>query len=75
MEGSRIAKSKEARSDASEVLRRGGLPAKAADAWVKASLRLTGSLTRDASAATKFWRTGNDLLAKLPRKSQRTPEL
>jgi thioesterase DpgC len=74
MEGSRIARSKEARPDASEVLRRGGLPAKVAGAWVKASLRLTGSLKRDASAATKFWRTGNDLLAKLPPKSRRTPE-
>jgi thioesterase DpgC len=74
MEGSRIAQAKEARTDNGEVLRRGGLPAKPAGAWVKALPRVTGSLKRDMAAATKFWRTGGDLLAKLPTKASRTPE-
>ena len=33
------------------------------------SPRVTGSFKRDAAAATKFWRTGADLLAKLPKKA------
>jgi thioesterase DpgC len=74
MEGSRTATTKEVRPDSGEILRRGGLPAKSAGAWAKASPRVTGSLKRDAAAATKFWRTGSDLLAKLPKKPQRTRE-
>jgi thioesterase DpgC len=72
MEGSRIARQKG--PDTGEVLRRGGLPAKTAGAWGKAPPRVTGSLKRDMATATRFWRTGNDLLAKLPKKSQRTRE-
>ena len=74
MEGSRIARTRETRPDTGEILRRGGLPAKSAGTWVKASPRVTGSLKRDAAAATKFWRTGDGLLAKLPKKRQRTLE-
>jgi len=74
MEGSRIARTREVRPDTGEILRRGGLPAKSAGAWAKASPRVTGSLKRDATAATKFWRAGDGLLAKLPKKRQRTPE-
>ena len=74
MEGSRIARTREMRPDTGEILRRGGLPAKSAGTWVKALPRVTGSLKRDAAAATKFWRTGDSLLAKLPKKRQRTLE-
>lgn len=74
MEGSRIATTKEARPNTGEILRRGGLPAKSAGTWAKALPRVTGSLKRDAVSATKFWRAGNGLLAKLPKKRQRTPE-
>jgi len=73
MEGSQITRTKKARHDSGEILRRGGLPAKSA-AWAKALPRVTGSLKRDAAAATKFWRTGNDLIAKLPKRTQRTRE-
>ena len=69
MEGSRIARTRETRPDTGEILRRGGLPAKSAGTWVKALPRVTGSLKRDAAAATKFWRTGDSLLAKLPKKA------
>ena len=74
MEGSRIARTREVRPDTGEILRRGGLPAKSAGAWTKVLPRVTGSLKRDATAATKFWRAGDSLLAKLPKKRQRTPE-
>lgn len=74
MEGSRIERTRETRPDTGEILRRGGLPAKSAGAWAKASPRVRGSLKRDAAAATEFWCTGSDLLAKLPKKPQRTPE-
>jgi len=74
MEGSRIARTREVRPDTGEILRRGGLPAKSAGAWAKVLPRVTGSLKRDATAATKFWRAGDGLLAKLPKKRQRTPE-
>jgi len=74
MEGSRIARTRETRPDTGEILRCGGLPAKSAGTWVKALPRVTGSLKRDAAAATKFWRTGDGLLAKLPKKRQRTLE-
>ena len=74
MEGSRIAKTRQARPDIGEILRRGGLHAKSASAWIKALPRVTGSLKRDAAAATKFWRAGDSLLAKLPKKRQRTSE-
>jgi thioesterase DpgC len=67
MEGSRIASTREMRPDTGEILRRGGLPAESAGAWVKALPRVTGSLKRDAAAATKFWRAGDGLLAKLPK--------
>jgi len=74
MEGSRIAGTRETRPDTGEILRRGGLPAKSAGTWVKALPRVKGSLKRDAAAATKFWRLGDGLLAKLPKKRQRTLE-
>jgi len=74
MEGSRIARTKEARPDTDEILRRGGLPAKSAGAWIKALPRVAGSLKRDAAAAAKFWRAGDVLLANLPKKARRTQE-
>ena len=72
MEGSRIARTGEARPDTGEILRRGGLPTKSAGAWAKASPRVTGELKRDTASATKFWSAGSDLLAKLPKKPHRT---
>lgn len=57
-----------------ETLRRGGVPAKAAAAWSKAQPRLSGNFKRDVAAATTFWRAGNGLLAKLPKKPERTAE-
>jgi (3,5-dihydroxyphenyl)acetyl-CoA 1,2-dioxygenase len=74
MEGSRTARAKQAIPANNEILHRGGLHAKSASAWINALPRVTGSLKRDATAATKFWRAGDNLLTKLPKKRQRTPE-
>ncbi len=75
MEGSGAARARKfVQQNASEYLRRGGLPAKPAAAWTKAEPRITGNFKRDAAAATKFWRGGADLLAKLPAKVKRSPE-
>ena len=75
MEGSGIARAKAfVQQNTAEYLRRGGLPAKAAAAWIKAQPRVTGNFKRDSAAATKFWRAGHDLLAKLPKKPKRTAE-
>ena len=73
MEGSRSGKPID-RADPVALLQRRGLPPKAAAAWHKRGFRLTGNFKRDAAAATKFWRAGSDLLAKLPRKPGRTAE-
>jgi thioesterase DpgC len=72
MEGS--VKSKSGSDNRLEVLRRAGLPANAGTAWVKAQQRISGDFKRDVAASGKFWRLGNDLLAKLPKKSARTAE-
>jgi len=62
------------RADPGNNFERAGLPAKAAASWRKAELKITGNYKRDAAAGTKFWGFGADLLAKLPKKLQRTPE-
>jgi enoyl-CoA hydratase/carnithine racemase len=62
------------RADPGDNFERAGLPAKAAAGWRKAQLKVTGNYKRDAAAGTKFWRAGADLLAKLPKKLQRTPQ-
>jgi thioesterase DpgC len=70
MEGSRIAKA----GDTTAYLSRAGLPAKAAAAWRKMPSAPTGKFKRDSALATKYWKAGADLLAKLPKKPQRSPE-
>ena len=55
-------------------LRRGGLSEKAATGWLKSQPRFGGKFNRDAAAGAKFWRTGSELLAKLPKKNARAIE-
>jgi (3,5-dihydroxyphenyl)acetyl-CoA 1,2-dioxygenase len=75
MEGSGIARTGGLiRRDTSEIFRRAGLPANATAAWTKAFPRVNGAFKRDSAAGTKFWRSGADLLGKLPKKPVRTPE-
>ncbi|HZL41521.1 MAG TPA: enoyl-CoA hydratase/isomerase family protein [Pseudolabrys sp.] len=75
MEGSGVARAKKfVRENTAEILRRGGLSTKAVAAWTKAPLRVTGNFKRDVSEGAKFWHGGSDLLAKLPKKSQRSVE-
>ncbi len=75
MEGSSLAKARAyIRQTQVVCLQDAGLPAKAATTWAKlAPLRLSGNLKRDAAAGAKIWKSGTDLLAKLPKKFQRSP--
>jgi thioesterase DpgC len=75
MEGSAADKSKTiAQADAGALFARAGLPAKPGAAWMKTPLRFGRDFKRDAVAAAKYWRTGADFLAKLPKKPKRTRE-
>lgn len=74
MEGS-ISTSKQKRAaegGSKAVFGDAGLSPKAAAAWAK-GVRFKGSYKRDTAAAAKFWRDGAALLAKLPKKPQRSP--
>ena len=75
MEGASLAKAKAyIRQTQMDCLHEAGLPAKAGAAWTRLGpLRFSGNLKRDAAAGAKVWRGGVDLLAKLPKKSQRSP--
>lgn len=75
MEGSGPAKAEKfVRDLTKERLQQAGLQTRACDAWLKAKPRITANYTRDTAAASKYWRLGTELLAKLPKKSQRTME-
>jgi thioesterase DpgC len=75
MEGSGVAKAKNfVRDLTKERLQQAGLSPKSCDAWLKAKPRITANYARDVAAASKYWRLGTDMLAKLPQKSRRTPE-
>lgn len=75
MEGSGIAPAKHfAEVNTRDLLDRAGVPLKDANAWSKTQLRLTGNFKRDCAAATKYWRKGAELIAKLPKKRARSGE-
>ena len=46
----------------------------AAASWAAARPRIAGDFEQDAQAHSKFWRTGTDMLAALPRKPKRNPD-
>jgi thioesterase DpgC len=73
MEGSGSAKRKVVdQSDPKLIFGNAGLPEKPGAAWMKSQLRVGRNFKSDAAAAAKYWRTGSDLLAKLPKKPKRT---
>jgi thioesterase DpgC len=73
MEGSSSAKRKGIdQSDPKVIFGNAGLPEKPGAAWMKSQLRFGRNFKSDAAAATKYWRTGTDFLAKLPKKPKRT---
>jgi thioesterase DpgC len=75
MEGSRTGRSTGvAPADPRACFERAGLPINSAVAWHKSGFRVTGSFKRDAAASAKYWRTGANLIAKLPSKPQRNVE-
>jgi len=58
-----------------DCLQAAGLPAKPSAAWTKLGpWRFGGNFKRDTAVATKLWRSGADLLAKLPKKPRRSAE-
>jgi len=71
MEGSAGGKAID-RGDPRAILQHAGLPPRVVATWLNASPRFRGTLKRDAAAGTRFWRGGAALLAKLPKKPQRT---
>jgi (3,5-dihydroxyphenyl)acetyl-CoA 1,2-dioxygenase len=73
MEGSDRRRSAD-RNDPGTVLEHAGLTSRTATSWRRSELRVTGNFKRDAAAASKFWRSGADLIGKLPKKRQRTSE-
>jgi enoyl-CoA hydratase/carnithine racemase len=70
MEGSAGAKRVD-QSDPKAIFGDAGLPQKPGAAWANTRLKLSRDFRRDAVAAGKYWRTGADFLAKLPKKPKR----
>jgi thioesterase DpgC len=56
------------------TLQHAGLPTKAVSAWRKMPSAPTGKFKRDAALGSKYWKASADLLAKLPKKPQRSRE-
>src|SRR5262245_38113276 len=56
------------------ILRAGGLPDTAIDAWLGAVPEATGVFTEDARSFGVFWRLGDELVGHLPPKPRRSPE-
>src|SRR5512146_692623 len=75
MEGPSLAKAHAyIRQTQMDCLQAAELPSKAAAAWTKLRpWRFSGNFKRDTATAAKLWRGGADLLAKLPKKPQRSP--
>jgi (3,5-dihydroxyphenyl)acetyl-CoA 1,2-dioxygenase len=58
-----------------DCLRAAALPSRAAVAWTQLGpWHVTGNFKRDVANGAKIWRGGADLLAKLPKKLQRSAE-
>ncbi len=73
MEGSASAKRKAVdASDPKVIFGDAGLAPKAGAAWMK-FFTFSGNYKRDVATATKFWREGSAFLAKLPKKTKRSP--
>ncbi len=62
------------RGDPRAILEHVGLPHRGVVMWLNAKPRFRNKFKRDAAFATRFWRGGTNLLAKLPKKPLRTPE-
>jgi enoyl-CoA hydratase/carnithine racemase len=55
------------------LLTAAGLPAETAAAWLKSRPEPSGDFRRDADGFSRFWRSGAELLGKLPGKPARSP--
>ncbi len=61
-------------ADPKLIFGRAGLAPKAGDVWMQTRLNFGRNFKRDTAVAAKYWRVGNDFLAKLPKKPKRTRE-
>ena len=73
MEGSAGAKPVD-HGDPRVILEHAGLPHRGVLLWLNAAPQFRERFKRDAAAGTRFWRGGANLLAKLPKKPQRSGE-
>jgi len=62
------------RGDPRVILEHAGLPHRGVVLWLNAKPQFRERFKRDAAAGTRFWRAGANLLAKLPKKPQRSVE-
>ncbi len=62
------------RGDPRVILEQAGLPHRGVVLWLYATPQFGDKFKRDAAAGTRFWRAGTNLLAKLPKKPQRSGE-
>jgi thioesterase DpgC len=62
------------RGDPRAILEHAGLPHRGVVMWLNAKPLFRDKFKRDAAFATRFWRGGTNLFAKLPKKPLRTPE-
>ena len=56
------------------ILEHAGLPHRGVVLWLNARPQFRDKFKRDAAAGARFWRAGTNLLAKLPKKPQRSEE-
>ncbi len=54
------------------ILEQAGLPHRGAVLWLNARPQFRDKFKRDAAVGARFWRAGTNLLAKLPKKPQRS---
>jgi thioesterase DpgC len=74
MEGSAVRATPLDRADPRAILEHAGLPHRGVVMWLNARPQFHDKFKRDAAVGTSFWRSGTNLLAKLPKKSLRSPE-
>jgi len=62
----------DANAEARAILERSGLPAPAVADWLANEPKIGGDYSDDALAHMRFWRAGEELVSRLPRKSERS---
>ena len=71
MEGSARRRRRVDQSDPKVIFGNAGLPQKPGAAWMNARLSFSAQFQARCRGGAKFWRSGADLLSKLPKKPKR----